>query len=98
MHEQTLELRGIRISHLLTYLVECGGKIIGQAADEPEREDLPLVIVGNEWQAELMREETVAITSRFHVNAVFIRFTSEQESVLAELLQRFRIKVIRVGG
>ncbi|HZG82903.1 MAG TPA: hypothetical protein VEZ13_19275 [Brevibacillus sp.] len=98
MHEQTLELRGIRISHLLTYLVECGGEIKGQAADEPGREDLPLVVCGNQWEAELMREETVTITSRFHVNAVFIRFTSEREDVLTQLLQRFRIKVIRVGG
>jgi hypothetical protein len=98
MIEQTMELRGIRISHLMTYLIECGGQTVGQVEEDPDRNALPLLIGTDQWQAEIMREETVTITSRFHVNAVFIRFTSEDEAVLSRLLERFRLKVIRVGG
>jgi hypothetical protein len=90
MAEQILELRGIPLSHLVTYLVECGG--------EPLDETLPLMIRGNQWQAEVLREETVTITSRFHVNAVFIRFHADDDQTLNRLLDRFRIKVMRVGG
>jgi hypothetical protein len=90
MAEQILELRGIPLSHLVTYLVECGG--------EPADETLPIVIRGDRWQAEVLREETVRITSRFHVNAVFIRFRADDDHALNRLLDRFRVKVMRVGG
>jgi hypothetical protein len=90
MAEQILELRGIPLSHLVTYLIECGGG--------PPDESMPVIIRGNRWQAEVLREETVPITSRFYVNAVFIRFRADDDQVLNRLLERFRIKVLRVGG
>jgi hypothetical protein len=90
MAEQILELRGIPLTHLVAYLVECGG--------DPPDETLPMIIRGNRWQAEVLREETVTITSRFHVNAVFIRFQADDDQTLNRLLDRFRLKVLRVGG
>ncbi|MGE5701258.1 MAG: hypothetical protein ACM32O_01910 [Clostridia bacterium] len=90
MVEKSLELRGIPLSHLVMYLTECGGKPSGQ--------DLPLVVHGERWQAEVLREETVTITSRFHVNAVFITFRADDANELEQLLGRFTIKVRRVGG
>jgi hypothetical protein len=90
MNEQTMEIRGIPLSHLVAYLVECGG--------EPQSEDMPIIIRGDRWEAEMLREETVTITSRFHVNAVFIRFSSDDDGVFANLMDRFRIKVMRVRG
>lgn len=98
MVEHTMELRGIRIAHLMTYLIECGGQVVGQVGEAPDREALPLLVRSDQWSAQIMREETVTITSRFHVNAVYIHFTSEEEGVLSRLLERFRLKVIRVGG
>ncbi|MGQ7279575.1 hypothetical protein ACT91Q_16550 [Brevibacillus thermoruber] len=91
MVEHVLELRGIPLSHLVAYLVECGG-------DPPPDETLPIVVQGHGWQAEVLREESVRITSRFHVNAVFIRFHADDDHTLNRLLDRFRIKVMRVGG
>lgn len=90
MAEQMMELRGIPISHLVDYLLECGGRKL--------TDSLPIQIDGERWQAEIVREESVQITSLFHVNAVFIRFTALSEHDLNELLARFRIKVLRVGG
>jgi hypothetical protein len=90
MAEHILELRGIPLSHLVTYLVECGA--------EPPDETVPIVVRGHGWQAEVLREETVRITSRFHVNAVFIRFHADDDHTMNRLLDRFRIKVMRVGG
>lgn len=90
MCEQTLEIRGIPVSHLVLYLTECGG--------EPQSRTMPITVEGDRWMAELLREETVTITSRFQVNAVFIRFSSDDEKAFAHLLERFRIKVMRVGG
>jgi hypothetical protein len=97
MAEQLLELRGIPLSQLLTYLRECAGQA-ETAADSLAEATLPLLVRTDEWQAEILREELVTITSRFHVNAVFIHFTAASEEILSRLLARFRIKVMRVGG
>lgn len=98
MVEQTLELRGIPLSHLHAYLMECADQRADTASNERGAEPLPLVVSTDEWQAEILREEVVPITSRFHVNAVFIRFTAAEEEELSRLLARFRVKVMRVGG
>ncbi|WP_338461963.1 hypothetical protein V5G20_20235 [Brevibacillus borstelensis] len=90
MAEQTVELRGIPLSHLITYLAECGGVPLGDT--------LPITVRGERWQAELLREETIPITSRFKVQAVFIRFQADDQGTLDRLWERFRIKVLRVGG
>ncbi|MDF2681692.1 MAG: hypothetical protein K0R47_2882 [Brevibacillus sp.] len=90
MIEQTMELRGIPLSHLATYLIECGGVAKSEA--------LPILVVGDHWQAEILREERVTITSRFHVNAVFIHFSATDERSFERLMNQFRIKVMRVGG
>ncbi|MGO0061343.1 hypothetical protein ACTID9_15195 [Brevibacillus fluminis] len=91
MIEQTLELRGIPLPHLITYLMECGGQ-------KPGDETLPATVEGEGWLAVVLREETVTITKRFHVNAVFISFQADDEAILANLLARFKVKVTRVGG
>ncbi|MET3288978.1 UNVERIFIED_CONTAM: hypothetical protein ABID98_001548 [Brevibacillus sp. OAP136] len=91
MIEQTLELRGIPLPHLITYLIECGGR-------KPSDETLPATVEAEGWLAEILREETVTITKRFHVNAVFISFQADDEEILTNLLARFKVKVIRVGG
>ena len=102
MIEETLELRGIPLSHLVTYLIECGGAPHGDAAVDRAgkalSDTLPLTIRGEGWEADVLREETVSITSRFHVQAVFIRFRAEEEERLAPVLKQFRVKVLRVGG
>ncbi|QRG69212.1 hypothetical protein [Brevibacillus choshinensis] len=90
MVEQTIEVRGIPVSHLVSYLIECGGAAL--------TESLPILVEGEEWNAEVLREETVTITSRFHVSAVFIHFSAANEECFAQLMKRFRIKVMRVGG
>ncbi|WNC16489.1 hypothetical protein [Brevibacillus brevis] len=90
MIEQTLELRGIPLSHLLSYLIECGGTA--------KSDTLPIFVTGDGWQAEILREETVTITSRFRVTAVFIHFTAADEASFTRLMERFRLKVLRVGG
>ncbi|WP_400164294.1 hypothetical protein ACAF76_015435 [Brevibacillus sp. TJ4] len=98
MVEQTLELRGISLTQLATYLRECAGQTDADAGSASEKITLPLCVNSGEWQAEMLREEVVTITSRFHVNAVFIRFTAADEAILSRVLDRFRIKVLRVGG
>ncbi|USG64305.1 hypothetical protein NDK47_19395 [Brevibacillus ruminantium] len=93
MVEETLELRGIPLSHLITYLEECGGKRLGGTDNA-----LPITIRGEGWQAEVQREETVTITSRFHVQAVFIHVRAHDQPSFDRLLKQFRMKVLRVGG
>ncbi|GED32535.1 hypothetical protein P9G84_21600 [Brevibacillus centrosporus] len=90
MIEKVMELRGIPVSALVTYLTECGG--------EAKSESLPIQVVGDQWQAEVLREERVRITSRFHVNAVFIRITALERESFDRLMAQFRLKVMRVGG
>ncbi|MGG1661904.1 hypothetical protein [Brevibacillus sp. NRS-1366] len=90
MFEKTLEIRGIPVTHLVSYLVECGGIV--------QSENGPIIVVGEGWQAEMLREETVTITSRFLVNAVFIHFRSDDEERFSRLMKQFRMKVLRVGG
>jgi len=98
MYEHTMELRGIPLSQLVDYLNECAGRLAVADNWTDEAVQLPLRIQTGEWQAEILREEIVTITSRFHVNAVFIRFAAKEEEALSRLLARFRTKVIRVGG
>ncbi|GED69507.1 hypothetical protein BRE01_32090 [Brevibacillus reuszeri] len=88
--DQTLEIRGIPVTHLVTYLVECGGSV--------QSDSWPISVLGDCWQADLLREETVTITSRFHVNAVFVRFRCDDEERFAPIMKRFRTKLLRVGG
>lgn len=90
MADQLLEFRGIPLRHLLMYLEELGGKQCTR--------QLPFVFQGDGWQAVLLREEIVAITSRFHVNAVFIRFSAGSEETLQRVVSAFRKKTLRVGG
>ncbi|KQL48595.1 hypothetical protein AN963_01970 [Brevibacillus choshinensis] len=90
MIEQTMELRGIPLPHLVSYLIECGGAA--------KSEVLPILVKGDRWQAVLLREETVTITSRFQVNAVFIYFSATDEDSFERLMKQFRVKVMRVGG
>lgn len=90
MIEQTMELRGIPLSHLVSYLIECGGAA--------KSESLPIRVEGDQWRAVVLREEKVTITTRFQVNAVFIHFSATDEECFTQLMKRFRIKVMRVGG
>jgi len=90
MVEKILEIRGIPLEHLVIYLRELKG--------DPTSSELPMIVKGDNWQAELLREEEVQITSRFHVNAVFIRFTAVSVEILDQLLSKFRKKTMRIGG
>jgi hypothetical protein len=90
MAEKTLEFRGIPLRQLIGYLLECGGK---QRTDR-----FPLLFHGDQWQAEILREEDVQITSRFLVNAVFIRFRAHSPEALDRLIAAYRKKSLRVGG
>jgi|GEM_PF-1615355 len=91
MCEQTLEFRGIPVHTLYAYLCELGGTA--------ECSELPAMVQGDDWQAVIMREEMVSITSRFQVNAVFIRFfcqiggtaDSPAESISHEVHARGRL-------
>jgi hypothetical protein len=86
--EVTLEIRGISVNQLVTYLLELGGA----------QQDSVYLVRGANWDAELIREEEKQITSRFRVNAVFIRFRADTEEQLNQLLASFRKKTMRVGG
>ncbi|WP_019122298.1 hypothetical protein [Brevibacillus massiliensis] len=90
MHHKNLEIRGIPLSQLIIYLRELGG--------EQLTDPFPVLIKGDKWQAELLRQEEAAITSRFRVNAVFLVFKAPCEEVLDDVVARFRKKTIRVGG
>ncbi|MFM1651817.1 hypothetical protein ACI7RC_06925 [Brevibacillus sp. B_LB10_24] len=90
MHHKNLEIRGIPLSQLTSYLRELGG--------EQHTDRFPVLISGDKWQAELLGQEEVAITSRFRVNAVFLVFKSPSEVVLDQVVARFRKKTMRVGG
>ncbi len=90
MAEQILEFRGIPLSLLIDFCKELNASQHGQ--------EFPVLMTADDWQIELLREETVRITSTFHVNAVFIRFTAHSEECLGRLLASFRKKTLRVGG
>lgn len=90
MIEKTLEFRGISLGQLMDYLLECGAK--------PCSDRLPYLFAGEQWQAEILREEEVQITSRFQVNAVFIRFQANTQEMLDFVIASYRKKTLRVGG
>lgn len=90
MVEQTLEFRGIRFEHLLDYLKQLNGKQV--------TEEFPYQFVGTNWKAEVLKENEVQITSRFHVNAVFIKFIASSEEDLDQLIASYRRKTFRAGG
>jgi hypothetical protein len=90
MVEQTLEFRGIRLEHLIDYLKELQAV---QQTFEP-----PYVFNGPGWQADILKEEQVQITSRFSVNAVFIRFEAPTEEELQHVITAYRRKTFRAGG
>lgn len=90
MAEKTLEFRGIPLNHLIGYVEELGAS---QSTDE-----FPIIFEGKGWQAVILREEEVPITSTFRVNAVHIRFQAEAESAVESLIARFRKKTFRAGG
>lgn len=88
--EQTLEFRGIRLEHLINYLTELAAI---QETFEP-----PYVFQGSGWKADILREDQVQITSRFVINAVFIRFEASTEEGLQEVIKAYRMKTYRAGG
>jgi hypothetical protein len=90
MLEKTLEFRGIRLEHLMNYLKEL--KAVQQTLD------YPFMFIGPDWQASIMREEQIRITSRFFVNAVFIRFEAPNEEILQDAIAAYRKKTFRAGG
>jgi hypothetical protein len=90
MAEQTLEFRGIRLEHLMNYFKELEAV---QQTFEP-----PYVFQGSGWQTDIIREDQVQITSRFFVNAVFIRFEAPTEEELQDVITAYRRKTFRAGG
>jgi hypothetical protein len=85
-----LEFRGIPLEHLKMYFQELGGE---QATDS-----FPFMYDGDGWSAHILREEEIAFTTVFKVNAVDIRFEAKSEKILEETLKRYRRKTFRAGG
>lgn len=90
MAVKELEFRGIPLDHLKMYFQELGGE---QATDL-----FPFIYNGDGWSAHILREEEIAFTTVFKVNAVKIRFIAKNEETLEEILKRYRRKTFRAGG
>lgn len=85
-----LEFRGIRKEHLGMYFEELGAKKV--------TDSFPYTYSAENWSGQILSEEIITITSTFKVNAVFVRFCTESESALEELIKKYRYKTSRVGG
>ena len=85
-----LEFRGINRNHLLLYFEELGGKL--------KTNSFPYIIESEKWSGQIISEEELTITSTFKVNAVKIRFIAAEESILEELIKKYRYKTTRIGG
>ncbi|WP_071393912.1 hypothetical protein [Bacillus tuaregi] len=90
MNHKELEFRGIPLQHLGMYLEELGG--------EKASDSFPILYHGQKWSAFILREEEMAFTAVFKVNAVHIRFTADNKEILDELIQKYRKKTFRAGG
>jgi len=88
--EQTLELRGIRLTHLIDYLKELGA--------EPRSSDIPMRFEGPGWRADILEETEIRFTPIFAVNAVKIRFAADTDEQLAAVVRAYRTKTFRAGG
>ncbi|EKN70291.1 hypothetical protein BABA_06381 [Neobacillus bataviensis LMG 21833] len=85
-----LEFRGISIEHLGMYFKELGAK---QMTDS-----FPFVYEGEGWSGQILSEEEIAFTATFKVNAAKVRFKTETEKELEELIKKYRYKTTRIGG
>jgi hypothetical protein len=90
MASKELEFRGIKMSHLGTYFEELGA--------EKKSDSFPFLFKSLSWKAEIISEEIITITSSFHVNAIMIRFTADNDEILEQLIRNYRQKTTRVGG
>lgn len=90
MIEKHLEFRGIRLSHLIDYLMEL------EAVQTSH--DFPLLFQGSNWSAEILKEEELTITSTFRVNAVHICFKAKTSAALENVIANYRKKTTRAGG
>lgn len=90
LETKQLEFRGIKLSHLQEYFLELGGT---QVTDR-----FPIHFEGENWQAAILSEQEVKITSTFIVNAVHIRFSAKQKEKLDDLIKQYRLKTTRIGG
>lgn len=90
MPEKELEFRGISLKHLKMYFEELGGKQISDS--------FPLVYRGDHWSACILSEGEISFTAAFKVNAVFIRIMADDDEVLEDVLKRYRLKTLRIGG
>lgn len=89
MESETLEFRGINISHLKQYFIELGG--------QPSKEN-DNRFIGDGWYGEILSEGEVMFTPVFKVNTVIILFTAENKDDLKSHLKNYRYKTTRVGG
>ncbi|MFK9094677.1 hypothetical protein [Bacillus salipaludis] len=85
-----LEFRGISIEHLGMYFKELGAKRI--------TDSYPFVYEGEGWSGQILSEAEISFTATFKVNAVQVRFRAETETVLEELIKKYRYKTTRIGG
>ncbi|WP_066172783.1 hypothetical protein [Bacillus marinisedimentorum] len=92
MKSRDLEFRGINLNHLGMYFEELGGRKMS------DTDAFPLIYTGDGWSGQILREEDVAITKTFIVNAVHIRFLAESAEKLDELIKNYRYKTTRIGG
>jgi hypothetical protein len=85
-----LEFRGIKRNHLDLYFKELGGNLVTEC--------FPYIYEAENWNGQILSEEVISITSTFKVNSVRIRFIADEESILEDLIKKYRFKTTRVGG
>jgi hypothetical protein len=90
MMNRDLEFRGIKRNHLGLYFEELGG--------EQKTDSFPYIYEAEKWSGHILSEEEISITSTFKVISVKIRFMAEEESILENLIKKYRYKTTRVGG
>ena len=90
MVKRDLEFRGINISHLGMYFEELGAKQVTTT--------FPLTYKAADWTGQILSEEEISFTAVFKVNAVKVRFITEDEEKLNEIITQYRYKTTRIGG
>ncbi|MCQ6274309.1 hypothetical protein JMM81_04870 [Bacillus sp. V3B] len=90
MEIKELEFRGIHLEHLKMYFQELGGELV--------TDSFPFIYEGDGWSTYILREEEIAFTNVFKVNAVFIRFAAKNEEILEKIMKSYRMKTFRAGG
>ena len=88
MYEETLEIRGINRSDLISYLIAIGGQQKGMDTN---------IVFDEQWHAVVSNEQFFRFLQS-DVPKVFVTFVSEDENILKGIIEKFRKKTFRAGG